>query len=122
MATHPVDANEFCNCHLLGEHRLFTVDRIGVVFPLNRLIRNLKGVENIDIKVVPSEQQLVNTLQKEPRLGSLDNAMVVGAGDGYDLGNSQRREVCSVGAFKLCRVINVADSDDDALTGHQPRN
>ena len=65
MATHPVDANEFCNCHLFGEHRLFTVDRIGVVFPLNRLIRNLKGVENVDIKVVLSEKQLVNTLQKE---------------------------------------------------------
>ena len=56
MATHPVDANEFCDCHLFGEHRLFTVDRIGVVFPLNRLIRNLKGMENIDIKVVLSEQ------------------------------------------------------------------
>ena len=60
-----MDSNEFRNCHLLGEHRLFTVDRIGVVFPLNRLIRNLKGVENIDIKVVLSEKQLVNTLRRD---------------------------------------------------------
>ena len=44
--------------------------------------------------------------------------MVMGAGNGYDLGNSQRRGLFGR-AFKLCRVINVAGSDDDALTGHR---
>ena len=48
--------------------------------------------------------------------------MVVGARDGDDLGDAERRQVLAVGTFELCGVVDAADADDDALAGHQPRH
>ena len=48
--------------------------------------------------------------------------MVVGARDRDDLRDPERRQVAAIGALELGRVVDVADADDHALAGHQPRH
>ncbi len=122
VATHAVDADQLGDLHLLVQHRLLAVDRVDVGTPLDGLVRHPEGVEDVVVEAVLAEQQLVDPLQEQPRLGALDDAVVVGAGDGDDLGDAERRQVAAVGALELGRVVDGADADDDALAGHQARH
>ena len=45
--------------------------------------------EHVDVEVVGPDQQLVHPLEEQPRLGSLDDAVVVGRRDGDDLGQAR---------------------------------
>ena len=67
-----------------------------------------------------AEQQFVDPLEEQAALGALDDAVVVGARDRDDLGDSERREVLAVGTFELGGIVDAPDADDDALAGHQP--
>ncbi len=58
--------------------------------------------------------------QEQSALGTLDDAVVVGAGDRDDLADTERAEVGAVGALELGRVVDAPDADDDALTLHEP--
>ena len=122
MAAHAVDADQLGDLHLLVQHRLFTVDRVDVGTPFDGLVRHPEGVEDVVVEAVLAEQQLVDPLEEQPRLGTLDDAVVVGARDGDDLGDAERRQVAAVGALELGRVVDGADADDDALAGHQARH
>ena len=122
VATHTVDADQLGDLHLLVQHRLLAVDRVDVGTPLDRLVRHPEGVEDVVVEAVLAEQQLVDPLQEQPRLGALDDAVVVGARDRDDLGDAERRQVAAVGALELGRVVDGADADDDALAGHQARH
>ena len=122
VAAHAVDADQLGDRHLLGEHRLFAVDRVGVGPPLDRLVRHVERVEDVLVEVVLAEQQLVHPLEEQAGLGTLDDAVVVGAGDRDDLADAERAEVATVGALELGRVVDAADADDDGLAGHQPRH
>ncbi len=122
VTAHAVDADQLGDLHLLVQHRLLTVDRVDVGTPFDGLVRHPEGVEDVVVEAVLTEQQLVDPLEEQPRLGTLDDAVVVGARDGDDLGDAERRQVAAVGALELGRVVDGADADDDALAGHQARH
>ena len=122
VTAHAVDADQLGDRHLLGEHRLFAVDRVEVGPPLDRLVRHVEVVEDLVVEAVLAEQQFVDALEEQARLGALDDAVVVGAGDRDDLGDAERRQVAAVGALELGRVVDAADADDHALARHQPRH
>ena len=80
------------------------------------------GGEDLLVEAVLAEQQLVDPLEEQAALGALDDAVVVGARDRDNLGDSERRQVLAVGALELGRIVDAPDADDDALAGHQPRH
>ena len=50
--------------------------------PLHSFIRNAQAAEHVVIKVVLANQQFVHILEEHAALGALNDAVVVGAGDG----------------------------------------
>ena len=119
VAADAVRADQRRDVHLLLEHRLLTVEGRDVGVPANRLVRHVEIPEDPLIEVVVAEQQLVDALQEESGLRALDDAVVVGARDGDDLGHAELGEGGAVGALELCRVVDRPDTDDDPLAGHQ---
>ena len=89
VPAHTVHADQLGDRHLLGEHRLFVVDRVDIGPPLDGLVRHVEIVEDVLVEPVLAEQQLVHPLEEQPRLGTLDDAMVVGARDRDDLGDAE---------------------------------
>ena len=79
-------------------------------------------MEDVVVEPVLAEQQFVHALEERSRLGALDDAVVVRAGDRDDLAHAERAEVATVGALELGRVVDAADADDHALPGHQARH
>ena len=122
VSANTMNADERGDLHLLVQHRLFAVHRVDIDTPLHRFVRNTEAAEDRLVEAVFSEQQLVHPLQEQTTLGALNDAVVVGGGDGDDLGNTQRGQGSLVGPLELCRIIDRADTNDDALTGHQPRH
>ena len=82
MAAHAMHANESGHLHLFVGLQVNTVELIGVLTPLDGFIRHTETAENRFVKPVFTEQQLVHVFQKQAALGTLNNAMVVGARDG----------------------------------------
>jgi hypothetical protein len=68
---------------------------------------------------VLAHEQLVHPREEEARFGPLDDPMVVGRGQGDDLGHPELGEGCRVGGGELRRVGERADADDGALPGHE---
>ena len=89
VPTHAVHADQGGDLHLFLEHRLFAVDRVDVRVPLDGLVGHVEGGEDLVVEAVLAEQQLVDSLQEQPALGTLDDAVVVGARDGDDLGDAE---------------------------------
>ena len=119
VTAHAVDADQLGDRHLLGEHRLFAVHRVGVGPPLDRLVRHVERVEDVLVEVVLAEQQLVDPLQEHPGLGALDDPVVVRAGDGDDLADADRAQAGTIRTLELGRVVDAADADDHGLARHQ---
>ena len=61
----------------------------------------------------------MDALEEQPRLGALDDAVVVGGADRDDLRDAEVGERDRVGRLPLRRVVEAADADDEALAGHQ---
>ena len=74
------------------------------------------------VEVVRAEEQLVDPLQEQARLGALDDAVVVGGADRDDLRHAEVGQRDRVGGLALGRVVERPHADDDALAGHQPRH
>ncbi len=122
VTANAVHANERGDLHLLVQHRFFAVDRAVVDAPFDRLVRHAEALEHVLVEVVLAEQQLVHPLQEHAALGTLDDAVVVRAGDRDDLADAERTERSLVGALELGGIVDRADADDHALAGHQPRH
>ena len=84
-----VGTNEVGHLHLLMQHLLFAVGLIVVGSPLLGLVRHAKACENLVIETVLTNQQFVHALQEHAAFGTLDDAVVVSARDGYDLRDAQ---------------------------------
>ena len=119
VTAHPVDADQLGDGHLLGQHRLFAVHRVGVGPPLDRLVRHVERVEDVLVEVVLTEEQLVHPLQEHPGLGALDDPVVVRAGDGDDLADADRTQAGTIRTLELGRVVDAADTHDHGLARHQ---
>ena len=122
VSAHTVHANERGDLHLLVEHRVFGVEVVRVLDPLHRLVRHADGREHVVVEAVLPDQQLVHALQEQTALGTLDDAVVIGARDGDDLGHADLGQRAFIGTLELGRIVDVAHSDDDALARHKSRH
>ena len=82
----------------------------------------MQGVEDLVVEAVVAHEQLVHPGEEEARLGSLDDPVVVGRGEGDDLRDPELGEGGRVGGGELRRVGERADADDGSLAGHEAGN
>ena len=75
--------------HLLVKHGLFMIQWVDVSTPLHSLIGHTHALKYCLIKTVLTQQQFVHPLQEESTLGTLNNSVVIGAGDRHDLRDTQ---------------------------------
>ncbi len=114
-----IGADEGGHLHLLVQQRLLPIERADVAPPLDLFVRHPEGAEDVVVEGVLAQQPLVDGLQELPRLGALDDPVVVGGGEGDDLGDGQLAERPLVRALPLGGVVDAADPHDHALAGHQ---
>src|SRR6202008_3562202 len=95
-------------------------DRVRVVgAPAHRQVRNAQLAEDL----VPEgirEQHFVDRAKEVTGFRTLDDAVVVGRGEGDQLADAQLCNALCAGALKLGGVFHGADTDDRPLAGHQP--
>ena len=65
-------------------------------------------------------RQLGHLGQEQARLGALDDAVVVGGGEGHDLADAELGDDLGVGRLEPGRVAKRPDADDRPLAGHEP--
>ena len=119
VAADAVGVDERLHLHLLVEHGLDAVDRVGVARPLDGLVGHAEGVEDLLVEAVLAHEELVDALEEHARLGALDDAVVVGRGDGHHLRQAEVGESRGVGAGVGGGVVERADADDEALARHE---
>ena len=79
VAAHPVHVDEVGDLHLLGDHRLFAVDRVDVAGATAPAVYGTPiDAKTLLVEVVAAQQQLGDLLEEEARLGALDDPVVVG--------------------------------------------
>ena len=117
-----MDADEVGDGHLLLEHRLLAVDRVDVPAPEHGFVRHAEGAEHLVVEPVRAEEQLLDPLEEESRLGPLDDPVVVGRADRDDLGDPEVGERDGIGGLPLRGVVEAAHADDEALAGHEARH
>ena len=116
VATNAVCVDEFLDAGFLRA----VVDLVAVEVrcPTHRLVRDSQRLEDLVIETALAEQKLVNLLQELARACTLDDAVVVGAGEVQDLANAELVEVLLAHALEFGRVVESASADDAALTLH----
>ena len=125
VAAHAEQVDELLHPRLLhepGVDALAGADRIDVVVPTRRVVGNSEREEHLVVEVVLADQQLVHTGEEQPRLGPLDDAVVVGGRDYDDLAHPKLGEHLRVRRCVLRRVAERSDSDDGALARHEARH
>ena len=118
VRTHLVTNGVGC-CGQVAVHavRVNFVSVIDVVVacPTNRLERNLQVAEDCVVEVVAAEQVVLNQLQELTGTCTLNDAVVVGAGQGDDLGQALLGDELLGQAAELSRVLQRAHTDDGCL-------
>ena len=85
---HQMTANAIGMDDLLNAHGLVEVGfvaRRDIPSPADWLVGDAKRAEDLPVEVVIPEEELVDAAEELPGLRSLDDAMVVGRGEGEDL-------------------------------------
>src|SRR5205085_3395265 len=95
--------------------------RVVVARPTHRLVRNAEVAEDVDIKILLAQQQLVHVREECARLRALNDAMIVSRRDRHRLADAELRQRLSRHRVILGRILNRARRDDDRLPGHQTR-
>ena len=104
----------------LDDAGVLVFDRVRVVgAPPHRLVRDAQLAEDL-VEEFVGEQQLVHGAQEVTGLGALDDAVVVGGGEGDQLADAQVGDAFLARALELRGVLHRADADDRALAAHQP--
>ena len=75
--------------HASGLADLIIFRELEVNSPSNWLIRDAKRSENLIVEVLGAKHDLVDATQEVTRLRTLNNAVIVGACEGNDLGDSK---------------------------------
>ena len=122
VPAHAVHADERVDRHLLLEHGLVAVDRVDVAAPLHGFVRHAQRAEHVVVEPVGAEEQLVHPLQEQPRLGALDDAVVVRRREHEHLRHAELGERRGIGPLIRRRIVEGADADDRALARHQARH
>ena len=120
VATNAVGVDELLDAGFLRA----VVDLIAVEVgcPADRLVRNAKRFEDLVVETALAEKQLVDLLEELARAGTLNDAVVVGAGKVQNLADAELVEVLLAHALELGRVVECAGADDATLPLHQARN
>ena len=95
--------------------------RLAVAFPAHRLVRHAQVVEDLLVEAAGAIQQLLHFAQEQARLRALYDAVVVSAGEGHDLADSQNGARLRGRALVFGRIADGAGGDDGALARHEPR-
>ena len=123
VASDPVHVDQGLDVDLLLEVGLIPIAWIvDVPHPPDGLVGHAHGVEDLVVEAVLPEQQAVDELEEHARFGALDDAVVVGRGEGDDLRDAELGQHPGVGGLPLRRILEAPDADDDPLAGHQPRH
>jgi len=120
VAAHPVGVDELLHAGGL-------VDGVGEVDvdvggPVDRLVRDAEGGEDALVESALPDEQLVYLLEELARAGALDDAVVVGRGEGDGLADTELGEGGLRHALELGRVLEGARADDAPLPAHEPRD
>ena len=91
-----------------------------VLNPGDRLVGDPQRLEDLTVEVVLAQQKLVQDSQELAGHRALDDAVVIGRGDGDDLADGVAVQRLLARALPLGRVLQGPHCDDRALTGHQP--
>ena len=106
VATDPVHVGQGLDVDLLlplDGAVAHAVERVGVAPPAHRLVRHAEGAEDVVVEAVGAQQELLDPLEVQARLGALDHPVVVGGGEGEDLGDAQLGHDLGIGAGVLGR-------------------
>ncbi len=117
VPAHPEGVDEFLHAGGLVD-RLGDVDR-DVACPADRGVGDAQGREDRLVEAALPDQQLVHLLQELPGPGSLDDTVVVGAGERDRLADPEGRERLLAGPLELGGVLQGTGADDRALPAHQ---
>ena len=72
------------------------------------------------VEAVLADEQVVDRGEEVPRLGALDDAVVVGGRQHHDLGEPPAGERVGVGTLERRRVVDGPHTHDQPLAGHEP--
>ena len=123
VAAHAVGVDELADRDLLVRVDVGAPGLAALVRqPADGGVGDLQRREDVVVEVVLSEQQPLDRLQEQPALRALDDAVVVGGGDGDDLAHAELGERAGVRAGVGDGVVDGAGADDHRLAGHQPRH
>ncbi len=120
VAAHPVGVDELLD----PGHLVDLVHRIDldVDAPAHRLVRDPEGLEDLVVEALLTEQELVDDPQELAAAGTLDDAMVIGGGQGDGLADRVPGQRLVAGALKRGGVFKGAGPDDAGLALRQARN
>ena len=119
VAAHAVSVDQLLDAGNLVD-LLIRVD-LDVRAPANRLVRDAQGLEDVIVEVLLAQQELVDDAQELAAAGALDDTVVIGGGQGDDLGDRVAGEDLLVCALELGRVLKGAGTDDAGLALGQAR-
>src|SRR6476620_7396195 len=90
--------------------------------PLDRKIGDLQVTEELMVEILLAHQQLLKFAEKRAGLGTLYDAVIVGARRYEHLRNPKHRPRFAAGGGELGGIFHCSGSDDGALTRHQARH
>ena len=120
MAVGPVGIDQIGDPSLFAE-LMAAVDR-DIGRPLGRWVGDAQRLEDLLVEIIGPQQQAVDLPEELARLSALDDAMVVGGGQGGYLADAHLSQAHLTGALEIGGVTDSAHPEDAALPGHQPRN
>ena len=120
-----VTTNSECMNDLLHPCRLIEVGVVGggdVFGPPDRYVRDPQGVKDLIVEAVLAQQIAVHLTQEVTRLCALNDAVIIGGGEGEGLGDGIASKSFVAGALPFSGILHGAHADDGSLSGHQPRD
>ena len=114
-----VGGDEGVDLRLLAGHRRRRIGAHDVPAPLHLLVGDAEVPEDVVVEVVLADEQVVDRGQEVARLGSLDDAVVVGGRQDDDLGDAPAGQGVGVGALEGRRVVDGPHAHDEPLARHE---
>ncbi len=124
VPAHPVHVDQRLHVHLLDQVLLAALADAGVRvdLPPHRLVRHGHRLEEVLVEAIRPGEEGRDAAEEQARLRALDDAVVVGRGEGDDLAQPELRDDVRVRRLETGRIAERAHADDGALPRHQPRH
>ncbi len=97
MATHTVGVDQLLDARNLVD--LVSGVNLEIRAPTHRLVRNAQGFEDFVVEVLRAEEELVNKLEELAAACALNDAVVIGGGQGQDLADGVLGDDLLAGAW-----------------------